>query len=84
MALLASLLARLRTFLVINLALTTSVDMSYHPFVMIPVENKAKLAGFRADLTALEAKLAELDVQREDTRKQIEHLRRIVANLASL
>src|SRR5437016_5812718 len=47
-------------------------------------ENKARLAGFRADAIALEAKLAELDIQREETRKDLEHMRLIIAHLAAL
>ena len=55
---------------------------------LIMVENlddaRARYYGFLADQIRLEAKLAELDVQREDTRKQIESIRRIVAELATL
>jgi len=48
------------------------------------ISNRAKLQGFRVDLNALESKLSDLDIQRDETRKQIVQLRRVIAELASL
>ncbi len=45
---------------------------------------RAQLVGFRADLVRLETELADLDVKREDIRKQIDHTKAIIANMASL
>jgi hypothetical protein len=47
-------------------------------------EYRLQYVRFLTDLMALEAKLAELDVQREDTRKQIERMRRIVSDLGQM
>ena len=47
-------------------------------------ETTARYLGFVADQARLEAKLAELDVEREDTRKQLEHTRRIVIELGAM
>ena len=69
----------LRTFL-----LTVSVDMLYSPFTMETIESAAQLAGFQAEVIRLENKLAELDIQREETRQQLTHVRQIVANLHAL
>jgi hypothetical protein len=46
--------------------------------------NQARYFGFTADQLRLEVKLAELDVQREDTRMQLERIRRIVSELGAL
>jgi hypothetical protein len=48
------------------------------------ISNLAKLKSFRADLAEAEAKLAELDIQRDETRKSIVQLRRVIAELAAL
>lgn len=47
-------------------------------------EISARYFGFLADQARLEARLAELDVEREDTRKQLEHIRRIVIELGAM
>lgn len=47
-------------------------------------EKTARYFGFLADQARLEARLAELDVEREDTRKQLEHTRRIVVELGAM
>jgi hypothetical protein len=44
----------------------------------------AKYVGFLADIQRLETKMAELDIQREDTRKQLERVRRIAAEVGAL
>jgi hypothetical protein len=51
---------------------------------MEKAQYREKLSGFTADLTALEDKLADLDVQRDETKRQIEHTKRIIANLSAL
>jgi hypothetical protein len=51
---------------------------------METMERTAQLVGFQAEVIRLEGKLAELDVQREETRKQLSHVRQIVANLYAL
>ena len=45
---------------------------------------QAHYFGFIADAARLEAKLAELDVQREETRLQLERIRRVVAELGPM
>src|SRR5437667_3195013 len=45
---------------------------------------QARYFGFVADLAQLEARLAELDVQREETRLQLERIRRVVVELGPL
>jgi len=47
-------------------------------------DHKANLIGFRAELVNLETDLTRLDIEREEIRKQIEHTKRIIANLAVL
>jgi hypothetical protein len=47
-------------------------------------EMQARYWGFVADEGRLAARLAELDVQREDTRMQLERIRRVVAELGPL
>jgi hypothetical protein len=51
---------------------------------METIETKAQLVGFQAEVIRLEAKLAELDVQREETRKQLSHVRQIVSDLHAI
>jgi hypothetical protein len=43
-----------------------------------------RYVSFVAEQVELETKLAELDVQREDTRKHLERIRRIVAELGAM
>ncbi len=47
-------------------------------------ELHARYLGFIADVVKLEAKLAELDIQREETRKRLESTRRIAAELGAM
>ena len=57
--------------------------MSYY-HVMESNEYRAQLAGFRADLIRLETELSEIDILREEKRKQIEQTKRVINDLALL
>jgi len=43
-----------------------------------------QLTSYRADLVRLEAEAAELDIKRDELRKQMEQTKRVIASLASL
>jgi hypothetical protein len=58
--------------------------MLYPFFMTSKKEHLAQLVGYREDLTRLEAKAAEMDVERDELRKEIEHTKRIIASIASL
>jgi hypothetical protein len=51
---------------------------------MDKLQYKGQLVGYTADLISLEAKLAELDIQRDELRKQIEHTKYMIAHLSAL
>jgi hypothetical protein len=47
-------------------------------------EHRLRYVSFVSEQIELETKLAELDVQREDTRKRLERIRRVVAELGEM